>query len=66
MKRYLVFWGNHYYPNRGMNDFKFDSDDLFEIKDRINSSDLKFVNWYQIWDTEKREYVFIGGVKIEN
>ena len=62
MKRFLVFAGDCYYPDR-MNDFQEDFDTLEEAKSfeskikekwKSNCEDSK---WTEIWDSETRTHV---------
>ncbi len=68
MKRFLVFAGDCYYPEGGMNDFQEDFDTLEEarsfeakIKKKLESDwgDLNWhdFNWTRIWDSETRTHV---------
>jgi len=68
MKRFLVFAGDCYYPEGGMNDFQDDFDTLEEarsfeakIKKKLESDwgDLNWhdFNWTRIWDSETRTHV---------
>lgn len=59
LKRYLVFFGDHYYPLGGMKDFNEDFDDLDDaficianqLKKRISPIYLKEnPNWLNEWD----------------
>lgn len=63
MKRFLVFAGDCYYPEGGMNDFQGDFDTLEEarsfeskIKEKFES-DWGDFNWTRIWDSETRTHV---------
>ena len=63
MKRFLVFAGDAYYPEGGMNDFQEDFDTLeearsFEAKIKEKwESDLEYFKWSAIWDSETRTHV---------
>jgi len=68
MKRFLVFAGDCYYPEGGMNDFQEDFDTLEEARDfeakikKKLESDWGDLNWYdfnwtRIWDSETRTHV---------
>lgn len=67
MKRFLVFAGDAYYPEGGMNDFQEDFDTLEEAKSfeakikqefkSIWGDNWKDYKWIAIWDSEIRDYV---------
>jgi hypothetical protein len=67
MKRFLVFAGDAYYPEGGMNDFHDDFDTLEEarsfeakIKEEFKSiwkDSWKNFKWTEIWDSETRTHV---------
>jgi len=66
MKRFLVFAGDAYYPDR-MNDFQEDFDTLEEARSfeakiiekfKLRWRDSwKYFKWTEIWDSETRTYV---------
>jgi hypothetical protein len=66
MKRFLVFAGDCYYPDR-MNDFQEDFDTLEEARSfeakiiekfKLRWRDSwKYFKWTEIWDSETRTYV---------
>lgn len=63
MKRYLVFIGDCYYPDGGMDDFEGDFDTLEEAKDFItekaNKENFSWkITWAHIWDTETKSQVW--------
>lgn len=49
MKRYLVFFGTHYYPSGGMDDFLNDFDSIKECKNAIDNRIKKGFN--TDWDS---------------
>lgn len=55
MKRYLLFAGDEYYPNRGWKDFKGDFDTEPEAFKQALRCDR---DWYQIVDTETKQIIF--------
>ena len=67
MKRFLVFAGDCYYPDGGMNDFQEDFDTLEEARSfeakiiekfKLRWRDSwKYFKWTEIWDSETRTYV---------
>jgi hypothetical protein len=67
MKRFLVFAGDAYYPEGGMNDFQEDFDTLEEaksfeakIKEEFKllwKDKWKDFKWSAIWDSETRTHV---------
>jgi len=67
MKRFLVFAGDSYYPEGGMNDFQEDFHTLEEAKSfeskikekfKLNWKDnWKDFKWTEIWDSETRTHV---------
>jgi hypothetical protein len=67
MKRFLVFAGDCYYPNAGMDDFQEDFDTLEEarsfeeeIKEEFKlllKDNWRDFKWTEIWDSETRTYV---------
>ena len=66
MKRYLVFYGEIYYPKGGMNDFIGDSDTLEAAKECVlnaekarSSGQYRLDTWAMIYDTEQREIVYV-------
>jgi hypothetical protein len=72
MKRYMLFWGDNYYPNGGMDDFIGDYDTMDEamqvfdskVKEEIDNSyyenkeQVMTYRWAMIYDLEKREKVW--------
>ena len=66
MKRYLAFYGDIYYAEGGMNDFVIDCNTVEDCEKAIElkhkqyrPNDIEWAwAWRQIWDTEKREFVF--------
>ena len=63
MKNYLVFLGEHYYPNGGMNDFNKDFDTLDEAKKYIenwlNGAEYpKTEYWYHVYSIEDKAIVY--------
>ncbi len=63
MKRFLVFAGDAYYPDGGMNDFQEDFDTLEEARSfeaKIKEKwkfDWEDFKWSAIWDSETRTHV---------
>jgi hypothetical protein len=67
MKRFLVFAGDAYYPEGGMNDFQEDFDTLEEARSFESKIIEKFKSmwkdswknfkWTEIWDSETRTHV---------
>ncbi len=53
MKRYLAFAGFVYYPNKGMEDFIGDYDDLEQAATdaRTKAKEESSYSWYQVYDT---------------
>lgn len=66
MKRFLAFYGNHYYPIGGMSDFIGSFDTVKEAVDNINfkheksgdTDDLGKYTWAHVWDSELDIQVF--------
>lgn len=59
MKRYLVFCGDVYYPNGGMNDFRggFDDEDNAITKCKeLSDAD----SWAHVWDCDTMRIVWEG------
>lgn len=49
MKRYLLFWGDDYYPKPGWLDFKYSSNDVDELKEiAIKRFAKKEYRWQRI------------------
>jgi hypothetical protein len=67
MKKYLVFYGNEFYPNEAMDDFIGDFDTIDEAVERIRNENIEKdkgsmdYNWGLVYDTETRKYVYIEG-----
>lgn len=73
MKRYLAFYGEVYYPNRGMDDLVGDFDTMEEALEAItlkakaeliegyykNEEHLFSSRWANIYDTELRKEVYL-------
>lgn len=62
MKRFLLFYGDVYYPNGGMDDFKGSYDTLEEAMKEKDSNynykvNYKVHGWVHIWDTEINDFV---------
>lgn len=59
MKRYLAFAGAIYYPNKGMEDFIGDYDDLEQaaIDARDKAKEEGSLSWYQVYDTVTKTIV---------
>jgi hypothetical protein len=57
MKRFLVFKGDNYYPQGGMNDFYLDCDTLEESILTVTLCD-DYDTWIHIYDTESRTIVW--------
>lgn len=57
MKEYLVFIGDIYYPNPGIEDFKKDFDDLDEAKEFANKNTERNM-WCQIAKYSTFEIVY--------
>jgi hypothetical protein len=64
MKNYLVFIGEHYYPNGGMEDFIEHFDTLDEAKQHIEDYIECHVNldkcdfWYHVYSIEDKAIVY--------
>ena len=56
VKRYLLFYGEAYYPIGGWNDYKGSFDTIEEAKALMEKSEWK-PDWYDIVDTETSEKV---------
>ena len=57
MKRFMVFVGETYYPNPGMEDFKEDFSDPFEairFAQKLFFSDLQ-CDWFQVYDLDQKK-----------
>ena len=66
MKRYLVFFGSTYYPNKGMDDFIGDFDTNEEaveaIKKASEEEDKEFdYSWGLVYDSSNRNYSYKAG-----
>jgi hypothetical protein len=60
MKRYLLFAGEEYYPNGGMNDFVNDFDkesDAVALGNRLLKEKPDWFSWIQVYDCKKRRLV---------
>ena len=72
MKRFLVFCGEDYYPQGGMNDFVGDFDTLEECRVALKSDIItnqiaqeqnfgvwlaRSIEWTQIWDSKERKLI---------
>ncbi len=65
LKRFLVSWGETYYPRRGMGDFVHSFDTLEEAKKFIESKvDLehlgsfkhnRYIDWVEIFDSKTQD-----------
>jgi hypothetical protein len=73
MNRYLVFYGDDYYPCGGIHDFVGDFASLEECKAAIIRSHLKFRPddtewewaWNHIWDSLKKETIVIPKINLK-
>jgi len=51
MKRYWIFYGDHYYPSGGIGDFAIWFDTLEEAKEYLLTTDDRY-EWYSVVDTQ--------------
>lgn len=64
MKRYMVFWGDDYYPLRGMEDFVGDYDELNEAisslhrKNREERDGDWVISWGHVYDLIEKDIVY--------
>jgi len=65
MKRYLVFYGELYYPNGGMRDFIGDFDNLTDAIVHLNTHHNEYSEghdvqiWGNVYDSIDRKLVYI-------
>lgn len=52
VKRFVVFFGDYYYPCGGITDKKGDFDTFDEAKELLKS---KKFDWHEIWDLETND-----------
>jgi hypothetical protein len=57
MKRYLLFAGDDYYPQKAWYEFRGSFDTIEEAKG-ISNYYAKYFDWWQIVDTETEEVIF--------
>lgn len=71
MKRYLIFYGDHYYPYGGMDDFYTDCESLDKAvkiaenknkKDNYGNIDWSYT-WSHVYDTHERKEVWNNSEK---
>ena len=51
LERFLVFWGQRFYPFGGFQDFQFSFNSFVEAQNYVNNNKGKFY-WSQIVDSE--------------
>jgi hypothetical protein len=70
-KRYLVFAGESYYPQGGINDCRGSVDDLYDIPALLSTVDENLLDWTNVFDTVDKinvrgypgeEYYYKGGI----
>jgi len=55
MKRYLLFVGLSYYPNKAWDDFSGDFDTIEDAEKKLENYEKDDFGWFQIVDTETKK-----------